>query len=243
MNHLEAIVERVSRRTYIGEPIDEVSELVLNDLIKMYNTNSGMTSFLLKDGSEAFNSFRKCYGMFKNVVSIIVLKGRKDDLDLKEKTGYYGQRLIIKATQLGLGTCWVGGTFHKDETLLQIDEDEEVYCVITIGKVPDKLTTKEKALAKIIHLKSKDSEDFYTSDVEYDQLPEFFVMGYRSVSKAPTARNTQKVMVDYKEGKTTIHVPDDYTFDLVDLGIAKANFEIATNGFFTLGNHATFSIK
>lgn len=241
MNHLEAIIERVSRRTYLGKPIDEQSELTLNDLISIYNINSGMTSFLLKDGSDAFNSFLKSYGMFKNVKSLIVLKGSTNDPDLKEKTGYYGQRLILQATQLGLGTCWVGGTYKKDNELLQIAEHEEVYCVITIGEVPDTITAKEKAMSKLMHLKAKDPEEFYTSTVDYDDLPDYFVMGYKAISKAPTARNTQKVMVDYDDGVTTIHVPDNYTFDLVDLGIAKANFEIATGGYFPLGNYAIYS--
>ncbi len=241
MNHLEAIVERVSRRTYLGEPIDEQSELKLNDLIKVYNSTSGMTSFLLKDGSAAFDSFIKCYGFFKNVKSLIILKGPKDDPDLKEKTGYYGQRLVLKATQLGLGTCWVGGTFLKDDILFEIEDDEEVYCVITVGKVPEDLSTKEKVIIKLMHLKQKELEDFYTSDVEHADLPDYFIMGYKSVSKSPTARNTQKVKVDYKEGNTTIHVPDNSKFDLVDLGIAKANFEIAAGGYFALGNHALYS--
>ncbi len=202
-----------------------------------------MTSFLLTDGSELFNSFLKSYGMFKNVVSIIVLKGLKDDPDLKEKTGYYGQRLILKATQLGLGTCWVGGTFRKDNELLEIKDNEEVYCVITIGRVPETLTLKEKAMSTLIHRKSKDTEDFYSADVSYDDLPEFFVMGYRAVSKAPTALNSQKVSVSYTEGITKISVPDDYRFDMVDLGIAKANFELATGGLFPLGNDAIFKEK
>lgn len=238
MNNLEAICARVSRRTYIGECIDELSSLELSNLITLYNRTSGMTSFLLKDGSEAFNSLRKSYGMFKNVKSLIVLKGPKDDPNLKEKTGYYGQRLILKATQLGLGTCWVGGTFMKDDTLLKIENDEDCYCVITIGRVSEKLTIKEKALATIIHKNAKAINEFFVSDTADSELPDYFIMGYKAISKAPTARNTQKVKLEYKEGSTTIYVPDDYRFDLVDLGIAKSNFELATGGFFPLGNHA-----
>lgn len=238
MNNLEAICERISRRSYLGEPIDELSYLELSNLITLYNRTSGMTTFLLKDGNEAFNSFMKSYGMFKNVVSVIVLKGPKDDSDLKEKTGYYGQRLILKATQLGLGTCWVGGTFKKDESLLQISENEECFCVITIGKVSKEPTLKEKAMSTIIHRKTKAIESFYTSDVNEAELPDYFVMGYKAISKAPTALNSQKVTLNYKEGVTTIHVPDDYRFDMVDLGIAKSNFELATGGMFPLGNNA-----
>lgn len=32
---------------------------------------------------------------------------------LKEKVGYYGEQLILKVTELGLGSCWVGGTFDR----------------------------------------------------------------------------------------------------------------------------------
>lgn len=243
MNILEAIDERVSRRSYLGVSIDKESETILNDLIKMYNSNFGMSSFLLRDGSNLFNSFLKSYGMFKNVKSIIVLKGSKDDPYLKEKTGYYGQRLILKATQLGLGTCWVGGTFQKDNTLLDIKDNEEVFCIITIGKVSEIPSFKERAMSTIIHRKSKSLEDFYTADVDSNELPTYFINGYHALSKAPTALNSQKVSVSYVNGFTTIQVPDNYRFDLVDLGIGKANFELATGGLFPLGNPAIFKTK
>lgn len=240
MNTLEAICERVSRRTYIGEPIDDESADILNNLIKLYNRNSGMTSFLLMDGSEAFNSFLKCYGMFKNVKSLIIMKGPKDDVNLKEKTGYYGQRLVIKATQLGLGTCWVGGTFKRDDSLFEVAEDEDMFCVITIGKVPEELTFKEKALSKLIHMKTKPIEEFYESDLIIDEVPDYFFMGFKALTRAPSTRNRQKVKVFYKEGVTTISVPNDDHFDMIDLGIGKANFEIAADGTFPTGNDATF---
>lgn len=240
MNNLEAIVERISRRTYLGEPIDESSQIILNDLIKIYNTSSGMTSFLLKDGSKAFDSFSKCYGLFKNVVSLIILKGPKSDLELKEKTGYYGQRLILKATQLGLGTCWVGGTFKRDDILFHIQSDEECYCVITIGKVSSNLSMKDRFISGLIHRKTKTVDNFYESDVIFDNLPDYFVMGYKAISKAPTALNAQKVKAYYKDGITSIGVPDTSKFDMVDLGIAKANFELAAGGAFPLGNHVSY---
>ncbi len=243
MNTLEAICERVSRRTYTGDPVDDESAKILNELIAMYNRNSGMTSFLLMDGSEAFNSFLKCYGMFRNVKTLLILKGPRSDVNLKEKIGYYGQRLVIKATQLGLGTCWVGGTFRKDDVLFQIKENEDLFCVITIGKVPEELTFKEKALSKLMHMKSKPIDEFYESDLSIDEVPDYFFMGFKALTKAPSTLNKQKVKVFYKDGITTISVPDDSFFDLIDLGIGKANFELASNGVFTIGNPATFKCK
>lgn len=52
----------------------------------------------MEDGSSAFRKLRKSYGLFTNVRSLILMKGKKDDKDLKKKIGYYGE-------DLGLGTC------------------------------------------------------------------------------------------------------------------------------------------
>ena len=29
------------------------------------------------------------------------------------KLGYYGEKIVLKAQEMGLNTCWVAGTFNK----------------------------------------------------------------------------------------------------------------------------------
>ena len=43
----------------------------------------------------------------------LVFAGPENDPDLDEKCGYYGERIILTATTMGLGTCWVGGTYDR----------------------------------------------------------------------------------------------------------------------------------
>lgn len=93
----------------------------------------------LADGSQAFQKLSKSYGLFTNVRSLIVMKGKKELQDLKEKLGYYGEDLVLAITDLGLGTCWVGGTFDKDE--LMADDSEELVCVVLVGRVNHKRST------------------------------------------------------------------------------------------------------
>lgn len=51
--------------------------------------------------------------MFSGVNSYFAMAGRRADLCLREKVGYWGEKLVLEATRLGLGTCWVGGTFDR----------------------------------------------------------------------------------------------------------------------------------
>ena len=71
-------------------------------------------------------------------------------------------------------------------------------------------------------------------------VPKWFINGLEAVKKAPSAVNRQPVKFIYKEGAVQAFVEDSYKFDLVDLGIAKAHFSIATGGSFEIGNYGKF---
>jgi hypothetical protein len=43
---------------------------------------------------------------------------------LEEKTVYYGEKIVLKETELGLSTCWVALTYSKSKTICKIDRGE-----------------------------------------------------------------------------------------------------------------------
>ena len=53
-------------------------------------------------------------------------------MNLEEKCGYYGQELILTAHSMGLGTCWIGGTYDRERCLHLIPEDEELVCIAAV---------------------------------------------------------------------------------------------------------------
>lgn len=238
MNNLEAIKKRKSRRTYLGTTIDESKISIIKTLINNYNLEGDLSIEFVEDGSQAFNSLSKSYGMFKGVRSLIALKGKKADPNLKEKLGRYGELLVLEATKIGLGTCWVGGTFDHSSDLVKVMENEELHCLITIGNIADEKSLKEKFIHKLSHVKSKSREDLYSSDSPI--LPQWFLQGMEAVLKAPSAKNSQKIKFEFKGGQVTASIEDSYVFDLIDLGIAKTHFSIATGGTFELGNPGKF---
>jgi len=234
MTDLEAIEKRYSRRSYLNTRIDNSNLKVLKATIENYNKVSGLSIQLIEEGRETFHGLTKSYGMFSGVQSFFALVGSTEDLNLKEKVGYYGELLVLEATKLGLGTCWVGGSFDRKHCPCTIKEKEALICVIALGNVEEKQSFKEKTIHKMTHRRPKPLEFFYTSDVP---APDWFLAGMKAVYIAPSTANSQPVHFTLKNDIVIAQVKSTNYFQLVDLGIAKAHFELATGRHFELGNH------
>ena len=240
LNDYEAIQSRISRRNFTSQKIgDDLIEHFKERIIE-FNHDSGLTISFLEDGSKAFNGITKSYGMFKGVRSLIVLKGPLSDVYLKEKCGYFGELLVLEATKLGLGTCWVAGTFNKKDPMFKCQDDEQLICVIPIGFNESETTMGEKFIRKLSHRKSKTLDQFYKVLEPNQIMPDWFIEGIKAVMLAPSAINSQPVFFEVVGEKITIHTADQKPTDLVDLGIAKLHFELVAKGSFPLGNGAIF---
>ncbi len=233
MNLLEAINIRKSRRSYLTTPIEENKLKSLYASIEKYNRESGLSNYLVEDGSRPFNGLRKSYGLFKNVRSLIVLKGKELDIHLEEKCGYYGELIVLEATALGLGTCWVGASFDQNDPIFATEKGEKVVCVITVGKVDTTSRLKENIIRTMAHGKAKALEYFYKADTT---PPDWFIKGIKAVQKTPSAVNHQYYTFEYKNDTITAESFNKYKLDMVDLGIAKAHFVVACGGSFDFGS-------
>lgn len=234
MNDLQAIENRKSRRVYSNTPIESKKLFQLEQFIQQCNEASGLSIQLVADGSAAFGSFKKSYGIFTNVKTLIAFVGKSNDEHLKEKVGYYGEKLVLEATKMELGTCWVGGTFNRDGNIVNVGTDEALVCVIPVGNVAEE-AFKEKLIHKIAARKTKKIEDFYTAE---GTVPSWFMDGMKAVQKAPSAINSQKVHFTLSDEVIRVSIPDNSKFDLIDLGIAKLHFEMGADRRFEFGNNA-----
>lgn len=53
-----------------------------------------------------------------------------------EMEGFMGEALVLEATAMGLGTCWLGAYFYPDivSRNVNLQSEEAIHCVIAIGK-------------------------------------------------------------------------------------------------------------
>ena len=234
----EAILVRVSNRSYLDQPLPQETVSVLERELQRLNTESGLHMQLVLDAPEAFSSVRKSYGMFSNVRSYIALVGPREDRDLMEKCGYYGEQAVLTATALGLGTCWVGGTYDKNRCACEVKSGELLCCVIAIGPVASSRSTKEKLIRGAIHRKSKSPSELARG---MGNAPAWFMAGVAAVQRAPSAMNRQPIRFQYDGESVTARIVEEGTFSEIDLGIAKYHFEVGVHGgTWTWGSPGTF---
>ena len=240
MNTLQdAISMRLSRRKYIPEPLPPAAAAELQALMAEYNSRENLNIQLALDNGEAFNGFRKSYGMFSGVRNYFGLIADKSDLISAEKLGYYGELLVLHAVALGFGTCWVGGSFHRASCPFAVPPGQSILCTIVVGRVEQDLSRKERLIRYTTHRKTKTIEQMYTAD---EAVPAWFLSGMAAVQAAPSAMNRQPVSFTYQNGAVSAAVQNiaGEAFAL-DLGIAKLHFELgAGGGKWDFGNGAKF---
>ena len=118
---IEAEKYRVSRRAYKEKQLEKQDINNLKELIKKVNEESGFKFQLVEDCSKLFKGFSASYGIIKGLNSCIALVGNKNIENFRNKIGYYGEMLVLEATNMNLGTCWIGGTYNKKECEKYID--------------------------------------------------------------------------------------------------------------------------
>ncbi len=215
MEIFEAMKKRHSVRSYTSQKIDSNVAKELEAYIDECNIESGMNIQLCLDEPNAFNSFMAHYGSFKNVNNYIAIVGKKGK-DFEEKCGYWGEKIVLKATQLGLSTCWVAMTYSKGKSKCNIEKDEKLSCVISLGY----------AEVEGIPHKNKPIESLCTVDRE---MPEWFKKGMEAALLAPTAMNQQKFHFTLDGNVVTAKAGLGF-YTKLDLGIVKCHFEIGAQG-------------
>lgn len=210
MDLKEAMKERHSVRQYEDRPLEKSIVDELESEIAACNKESGLNIQLVKDEPKAFDSFMAHYGKFSGVRNYIAMIGKKGP-DLEGKCGYFGERLVLKAQQLGLNTCWVAMTYSKVKTAFTVNSGEKLCIVISLGY----------GKTNGVPHKSKPVEAVIKAD---RPLPDWFRAGAEAALLAPTAMNQQKFLFTLNENVSAKAGFGFYT--KIDLGIVKYHFEI-----------------
>lgn len=211
MDLMEAMHARHSVRRYKAQPL--VAELIaaLQAEIDACNQAGALHIQLVTNEPKAFSGMMARYGKFSGVTNYIAMIGKKAP-DLDEKCGYYGERLVLRAQQLGLNTCWVAMTYSKVKTAYTVAPDKKLCIVIALGYGENQGVSHEV----------KTIEQVTQAD---GPLPDWFRSGVQAALLAPTAINQQKFRFVLRGGRVAAK-PGMGFYSKTDLGIVKYHFEI-----------------
>ena len=245
------IRKRFSCRTYQTEPIKEVHladlrNFIDNARISPFSSRIRFKVIAAKQGDSQTLRGLGTYGFIKNPTGFIL--GACQDLPGSLLDfGFLLESIVLKATDLGIGTCWLGGTFRKSRFEKEIDltNGEIIPSVISIGYPADDQAWMDRI-----------SRLYAGADRRHSWNEIFFSEGYgnplmreaadeyqeplEAVRLAPSASNRQPWRI-IRSGvswhfylRRTPNYPSPF-FDflvgladlqMIDLGIAMSHFEL-----------------
>lgn len=250
MDYQKSVVDlirtRTSNRSFDGKNIDSVTLEKLEDyLVKINNEATIKGRFIITNNNSSEDNKTKklgTYGVISGANSYIIgILGSKMEDALE--FGYLFENIILFATSLGLGTCWLGGTFKNSDFRENIGliKDEYIPIVSPIGFSKEKpriLDSTMRALAGSDKRKPW-NEIFFQGDYSRplnESEAGSYNLPLEMVRLGPSASNKQPWRIIKADNKFHFYlcrtkgygVPN-YDLQKNDIGIAKCHFELTAH--------------
>jgi len=241
---IELMQTRTSSRTYDGNQIDGELLGKLNETIDSINQEASIKVQFSIAGKDDSNSNDKkkmgTYGVISGATTFIIGILDKSETNAVE-FGYLFEKIILTATDLGLQTCWLGGTFNRSDFAekANVGENEIIAIISPVGIKSAKSKIVEKAMRAVAgsdHRKPW-SELFFNESSSNTLTKEEagdYAVPLEMVRLAPSASNKQPWRIiktsygyDFFLCRTSGYGALGFDMQKNDLGIAKCHFELA----------------
>ena len=271
-NVRDIIAKRYSCRSFRDEPVCADDLRALNDCVAEcakgpFGGDVRLAIIAAEKNDTAMLKGLGTYGFIKNPQGFIIGAVKDSGMAL-EDFGYVMETFILYATGLGIGTCWLGGTFTRSSFAqrISLENNEVLPAVAAFGYPAD----RRRMLDSVVRWKAGSnyrkawSELFFSTSLETPLRQSdsgIWAEPLEMLRRAPSASNKQPWRVvmrgdgefdfylmrtkGYRErNKTMLAILD---LQRVDMGIAMSHFEytareIGLDGGFTLRNPAVAAL-
>jgi nitroreductase len=247
----DLIKRRYSCRTYLGEPVaageqHELREFLAENTIGPLGSRARFSLLAASPGDSEALRHLGTYGFIKGATGFLVGAVRRGPKDL-EDYGYLLERIILFATGLGLGTCWLGGTFTKSRFAARfggLDRYEAMPAVVSLGYIGDdgteRIREREEG-SRRLPSSSLFFEERFDRPLTLAQADGFGTV-LEGVRMAPSASNKQPWRIvrrgrewhfylqrtrGYGKGSPIFVLLRIADLQRIDLGIAMCHFDLA----------------
>lgn len=182
------------------------------------------------------------YGWIRQPAGFLIGAAKNGDYSL-ENLGYLLEKIILLATDLGLGSCWLGGTFSRSSFAKKItlSDSESLPVVAAIGYPARSIFSRRQPITT----RRKPAEDLFFAEQFGQALPARHLQSYQypleMVRLAPSAANKQPWRIvrtagawhfylhrtpGYKNGLLA-RLMEFEDLQRIDMGIAMSHFAMA----------------
>lgn len=237
----EAVRNRYSVRTFDKTAVEEeIKENILSYAEQLKNPlGPGIKIQFIEKGTASNGEKLGTYGIIKGAQSYLAVTIPKDEYAL-EALGYEFEQLVLYITSLGLGTCWLGGTFNRNAftSVVEIKEDEIFPILSPIGYPARKKRVSEQLFRRTLNANGRKpwSELFFQDEFENPLSKEAagdYQFPLEMLRLAPSAVNKQPWRVVVSEN--AVHFFEKHSLgkegtgvdmQRIDVGIGICHFHL-----------------
>lgn len=248
----DIIKQRTSWRTYSKRLIEEQAKEKLLEILKLRNFKSpfseiaGNCRFDLISMTE-FDPDEKrklgTYGLIKGAQEFIVGAVEKSDYD-RENYGYLLEAIILSATDMNLGTCWLGGFFNKSlfSKKIKCEPNEVVPAITPVGYPAETRRAKEKIIRSFVKANARYPWDQlffernFSTTLSQENIGKYATL-LEMVRLGPSAGNKQPWRIIKERDSDNFHFYVRFSKDKkgsiynnfagLDIGIAVCHFDLS----------------
>lgn len=239
---VENIKARYSCRSYDSKPLDETLVKKLQDYIEEMNAQiktRARFQYITNDTNNETPVKLGTYGMIAGANNYIVGICHNGEQNCVE-FGYMFEKIILFATDMNLQTCWLGGTFNRDEFTKKcnLKDNEYIAIVSPVGIKKQKPRIFDKAVRTLVGADKRKpfSELFFDNDIS-TPLDENNAGEYKTplemVRLGPSASNKQPCRIiksdngyNFYLNRTKAYAKGPFDMQKNDIGIAMCHFEL-----------------
>jgi len=243
----EIIKKRFSCRTYADKPIEEETLQKLKEIMNSLPSGpfGGKPRLTLVSADSSSPQEWKqlgTYGVIKNA-RLFVVGAIKNTVNAMEDYGYCKELLILRATEMGLGTCWLGGTFSSSSfaQAINLQKGETLPSISPIGYPAQRKSLAEKMMRSVNGSdKRKPWSELFFADNFSTRLTQAqagtYAEALENIRIGPSATNKQpwRVLFETKRNILHFYIERALSYKLmgmvflqdIDLGIAMSHFAL-----------------
>lgn len=192
----KAIEKRVSVRSYEKKALTDSDQIKIKAILETAEKKKGpynnqVRFFFVKNINENGSKIGT-YGFVKNPPAFIggVVK---NDLKGMVDFGFLFEEVILRLTELNLGTVWLGGTFNRKDFDFEVGEKEIIAAISPVGYVTNK-SINEKMIRSFVRADKRKPFDelfFLGYDLQQVNKNHKFHKYLEAVQAGPSASNKQ----------------------------------------------------
>ncbi len=253
------IQKRTSVRTFQEKPLTDSDIKWIKDILNATNNQNGPNGTqvhfsLLNPDTNGDGNIAGTYGFIRNAQAYIAGTVANTDSAI-EDYGYLLEKIIIELVERSIGSCWLGGTFKREDfsNPLGLQEGHLIPAVMPVGYPVENRRTAERAMRFIIKAdKRRKWTDLFYNKTFNDSLTSgdlkdeyaVFLSAFESVRLGPSASNKQpwRLVLDKDKNNVHLYLDEDpkysenalgFSMQRLDAGIAMYHFEASAieNGF------------